>query len=153
MKIHDLIVQTITPHIDHRGHLIECWRTDKSNFNPEMMYISYSKPGVRRGAHLHRFQQDYFIFMGPGNFRVVVKDNRPDSPTYNEVDDFYVGENKPAYVIIPTDCWHGYQNVSNHTGMVINIPDKLYKGKNYSEPVDEVRCHWDEIYSWPEITD
>jgi dTDP-4-dehydrorhamnose 3,5-epimerase-like enzyme len=118
-----------------------------------MMYVSFSEPGVRRGAHLHKFQQDYFIFIGSGNFRVVVVDNRPESSTYKNCADFYVGENNPAAVIIPTDCWHGYQNVSSKMGMVINIPDKLYKGKNYSEPVDEVRCKWEEIYAWPEIVD
>jgi dTDP-4-dehydrorhamnose 3,5-epimerase-like enzyme len=153
MKIKDLIVQPITSHIDHRGYLIETFRKDKIDFDPQMMYISYSQPNVCRGAHLHIHQQDYFIFVGPANFRVVVVDNRPDSETYKEVDDFCVGENKPAYVIIPTNCWHGYKNISSCVGMVINIPDKLYKGLHYKDLVDEVRSPWDKIYEWPEITD
>lgn len=160
--------------MDHRGWLIEGWRSDdklfkpcrcncepkcdtefslKKQFRPEMLYLSYSKPNVRRGAHLHTTQQDYFIFLGPSNFRVVVKDNRSDSPTYNNVADFCVGENKPTAVLIPTNCWHGYENIGNAMGAVINIPDVLYKGENYSEPVDEVRKPWDELYTWPEIQD
>lgn len=153
MNIKDLIVQKIPAHIDHRGYLIEGWRSDSTNFKPEMMYVSYSNPKVRRGAHLHLYQEDYFVFLGPANFRVVVIDNRPDSSTYNDVDDFCVGVNNPAYVVVPTNCWHGYQNVSNETGMVINLPNKLYKGKNYQEKVDEVRCSWDKLYDWPGVQD
>ena len=153
MNIHDLIVQPLQANIDHRGYLIETFRKDKINFDPAMMYVSYSKPNIRRGAHLHHFQKDYFIFLGPANFRVVVIDNREDSPTYLKVDDFCVGENKPAYVVIPTNCWHGYENISDKTGMVINIPDQLYRGENYSEAVDEVRCVWSELYDWHEIND
>jgi len=151
--IKDLIIQKLTPHVDHRGYLIETFRKDKIDFDPTMMYVSYSKPNVRRGAHLHHYQQDYFIFIGPANFRVVVIDNRKESETYGEIADFYVGENNPAYVIIPTNCWHGYENVSDHLGMVINIPDKLYRGIDYKEPVDEVRECWSELYDWPEIRD
>ena len=153
MNIKDLIVQKMPVNIDHRGYLIEGWRSDLTNFQPQMMYVSYSQPKVRRGAHLHRLQMDYFVFLGPANFRVVVIDNRDFSSTYKEVDDFYVGANNPVYVVIPTGCWHGYQNVSNEIGMVINLPDKLYKGEQYKDPVDEVRCNWNEIYDWPEVKD
>lgn len=152
MNIHDLIVKPIHANVDHRGYLLEAFRKDKIDFDPAMMYISYSKPNVRRGAHLHHYQKDYFIFVGSGNFRVVVIDNRPESPTYLKIDDFYVGQNNPAFVIIPTHCWHGYENVSDVTGMVINIPDKLYRGYDYKEEVDEVRCNWNDLYEWTEIT-
>lgn len=151
--IDDLIIKPLKTNIDHRGRLIETWRTDQDDFRPEMMYISYSNPGVRRGAHLHLYQTDFFIFIGPGNFRVVVIDNRPDSQTYLDITNFYAGANNPTSVMIPPNCWHGYQNVSNELGMVINIPDKLYRGLNYSETVDEVRGSWTNLYSWPEIID
>jgi len=156
-NINGLIIKYLQPHLDHRGFLLEGWRKDYpefEDFNPEMLYVSYSEPGVRRGAHLHKFQRDYFIFIGPGNFRVVVMDGRASSSTYNDYIDICVGENKPAAIMIPTNCWHGYQNISSKPGMVLNIPDKLYKGLSYSDKeVDEVRKPWDLIYDWKEIQD
>jgi len=148
--IKDLVVKPLKNHIDNRGYLVEGWRSDFEElpeFKPEMLYVSYSRPNVRRGAHLHHYQRDYFLFMGPGNFYVVVIDNRPDSPTYKKVTRFFAGENNPKAVLIPTNCWHGYMNVSDKEGMVLNIPDKLYKGINYSDKeVDEVRMSWDSNY-------
>jgi len=157
LNIEGLIVKYLKNHIDHRGYLTECWREDDDlfeGFDPKMMYVSMSEPGVRRGAHMHIKQRDYFIFIGPGNFRVAIVDDRPNSSTYkNAIDNLYVGENNPAAIIIPTGCWHGYQNVSSKVGMVINIPDKLYRGFKYSEDVDEVRKPWDEFNLWKEIND
>jgi dTDP-4-dehydrorhamnose 3,5-epimerase len=49
------------------------------------------------------------------------------------------GEATPQSVLIPKGIVHGYRNVGDVDGMVINCPNRLYMGGGKSEPVDEIR--------------
>lgn len=140
-KIEDVLVRPIKKFVDERGWLAELWRTDNvtEEHTPVMTYISCTEPGVVRGPHEHVDQADYFCFIGPGNFKVYVWDNRPDSPTYNVAQTFVVGQDSPASVIIPKGVVHAYKNVSHIPGVVINCPNRLYRGQNYQDPIDEIR--------------
>jgi dTDP-4-dehydrorhamnose 3,5-epimerase len=42
-------------------------------------------------------------------------------------------------VVVPPGVVHGYKNISDRDGMVLNYPDKLYKGWGKKEEVDEIR--------------
>lgn len=140
-KIEDVIVRPIKKFVDERGWLAELWRTDQVDepTTPVMTYISSTEPGVVRGPHEHVDQTDYFCFLGPGNFKVRVWDNRPDSPTYNVMMTFVVGQDSPTSVIIPPGVAHAYKNVSHIPGIVINSPNRLYRGPHYKEEIDEIR--------------
>ena len=142
-KIEDVIVRPLRKFVDDRGWLAELWRTDQLNDGqinrPVMTYISSTEPGITRGPHEHVDQADYFCFLGPGNFKVYVWDNRPDSPTYNVKDTFVVGQDYPCAVVVPKGVVHAYKNVSHIPGIVINCPDQLYRGEGYKQPVDEIR--------------
>ena len=139
--IEGVVIRQITKHVDERGWLAELWRDDQvdDGWRPVMSYISETQPGVARGPHEHEEQTDYFCFLGPGNFKIYMWDNRPDSPTYNHKKVFVVGEDKPTVVVIPEGIVHAYENVSHIPGIVINCPNALYMREDYSEPVDEIR--------------
>ena len=126
---------------DERGILIETFRTDTlpGNIIPQMGYISYTKPGVARGPHGHKFQTDIFSFIGPGNFKVKLWDNRKDSKTYKNFMEITAGEDNPVTITVPPGIVHGYKNISEILAMVLNFPDKLYKGEGKKEDVDEIR--------------
>jgi dTDP-4-dehydrorhamnose 3,5-epimerase len=83
IKIAGVICRLLTIYADQRGWLAEIFRQDElaSEHFPMMAYISVTKPGVGRGPHAHRDQTDLFCFTGPGDFRVVLWDNRDESPT------------------------------------------------------------------------
>lgn len=144
-KIHDVLVKPITKHLDDRGWLAELWRTDQLDeaLRPVMTYISQTEPGVTRGPHEHVAQTDYFCFIGPGNFRVYLWDDREGSPTYNTYQTFVVGQDRPTLVTVPPGVVHAYRNVSHHPGVVINCPNALYAGEHYAEGVDEIRHEHD----------
>jgi dTDP-4-dehydrorhamnose 3,5-epimerase len=42
-------------------------------------------------------------------------------------------------VIIPAGVVHAYHNVGKIPGWVINLPNRLYAGKQRKEEVDEIR--------------
>lgn len=139
--IDGVIWKTLKKYHDSRGWLCELFRFDEvpEEFRPVMAYISATEPGVARGPHEHADQADYFCFLGPSDFKVFLWDNRPKSPTYGRRQVRIVGESDPAALIIPAGVVHAYRNVGSTQGITFNCPNRLYKGWNRAEPVDEIR--------------
>ncbi len=104
-----------------------------------MSYVSVTLPGKTRGPHEHIQQSDLFVFMGPGTFKLYLWDNRKNSPTYQEKMELEGGEDNPLAVIVPPGVVHGYKCISDNPAWCINLPDKLYKGNNKNEEIDEIR--------------
>ena len=135
----DLVIKPIIRYQDERGWLAEVYRSDEISFAPQMAYASYTKFGVKRGPHEHRFQSDYFVFLGPGDFDLYLWDNRQDSINFGEHLKITVGESNPCLVIVPPGIVHGYQAISEIGAFSLNLPDKLYKGEKKQAEVDEIR--------------
>jgi len=103
-------------------------------------------PGVVKAWHYHKRQTDNFAVVH-GMMKVVLYDNRPDSPTHGEVNEFFMGIHNPLLVQIPPLVLHGFKCIGETEGIVVNIPTTLY---NYKAP-DEHRIdpHSKEIpYDW-----
>lgn len=134
-------IRPLKKHRDDRGWLMELFRADEveSRVMPAMSYVSETLPGVTRGPHEHVKQTDYFCFLGPSTFRVVLWDNRPNSSSYWVRQEVLVGEENPCVVVVPEGIVHAYCNVGKKPGWVINCPNKLYAGKGRQECVDEIR--------------
>ncbi|NCD00892.1 dTDP-4-dehydrorhamnose 3,5-epimerase [bacterium] len=142
--IKEVVIKNLKKYEDERGWLTEIWRNDELDFNPVMSYVSVTKQGVSRGPHEHVNQSDCFVFLGPGNFDLYLWDRREDSETFKNHEKITVGEDNPCLVIVPPGVVHGYKCVSDIPAMSINLPDKLYKGKNKEEEIDEIRWEDDE---------
>lgn len=142
--IHGVIIKQITKNNDDRGWLAEVFRRDELDFDPVMSYVSLTNPGVIRGPHEHAAQSDCFIFLGPGTFRLYLWDRRENSSTKGEAVELEVGENNPTLVTVPPGVVHGYKCISDVPALSINMPDKLYKGINKAQAVDEIRWEKDE---------
>lgn len=140
-EIHDVVVRPIKKYFDDRGWLGELFRHDDlvDEFFPQMSYISVTKPGGKRGPHEHVEQADLFCFVGPSNFNLRLWDNRTDSPTFRHMMSIVVGQDDPQAVVVPKGVVHGYKNVGDVDGMVINCPNRLYMGEGRQKPVDEIR--------------
>jgi dTDP-4-dehydrorhamnose 3,5-epimerase len=140
-EIEGVIIEKLNKFYDERGFLVETFRIDNlpKKIRPMMSYISYTKPGIARGPHEHKNQTDVFCFIGPGSFRVNLWDNRENSGSYGNCMEVIGGDNNLITVIVPPGVVHGYKNISKDYGMVLNFPDKLYKGWDKKEEVDEIR--------------
>ncbi len=142
VEISGVKIEKLIKNVDERGFLIETFRQDTlpDNLKPQMSYVSYTEPGIARGPHEHIEQTDIFAFIGPGNFRIQLWDNREKSKTYGNSMIFFGGDDNPILVVVPPGVVHGYKNVSRSVrGMVLNYPDRLFKGRGKREAVDEVR--------------
>jgi dTDP-4-dehydrorhamnose 3,5-epimerase len=134
-------VTTFKKFVDERGWLAEIFRHDEMapEFHPAMSYISVTNPGVLRGPHEHVDQADLFAWVGPGDFKLTLWDNRSDSPTYRNRMELFLGVNNPGSVLVPKGVVHCYRCVSHEPGWVINCPNRLFAGEGKREPIDEIR--------------
>lgn len=137
--IEGVVIKELKKYEDERGWLAEVYRSDELDYKPAMAYVSVTRPGVIRGPHEHSKQSDCFVFLGPGDFELNLWDRRKKSITFREHMKFEVGEKNPALVIVPPKVAHGYKCISEKEAVCINLPDKLYRGENKKEEVDEIR--------------
>lgn len=132
---------------DERGFLMEMLRSDDEEFDRfGQVYLTATYPGVIKGWHMHRRQDDYVVCVR-GMIKLVLYDARDDSPTKGEVSELFPGESNPILVRIPRGVHHGWKCISEHEALVVNVPNELY---DYDEP-DEHRLPYDteEIpYDW-----
>lgn len=140
-QIKGVVIRRLAKAPDSRGWLAEIFRNDEleREFFPAMSYISSTNPGVIRGPHEHLEQADLFCFIGPSNFKLRLWDNRKDSTTFRCVMTIVVGQENPSSVLVPAGVVHAYQNVGDTEGVVINCPNRLYRGAGRREEVDEIR--------------
>ena len=123
-EIEGIIIKPLTKFSDERGFLVETFRIDDllGGLKPAMSYISSTKPGLSRGPHEHKNQTDIFYFIGPGNFKIKLWDNRKGSKTFGCFMEIVGGEDNPIRVIVPPGIVHGYKNISKKIdGIVLNL--------------------------------
>ncbi|NPV08840.1 MAG: dTDP-4-dehydrorhamnose 3,5-epimerase family protein [Anaerolineae bacterium] len=132
---------------DERGYLMEMLRSDWPEFDRfGQVYVTAVYPGVVKGWHYHRKQDDHFICVS-GMAKVVLYDAREGSPTQGTINEFFIGERNPMLVKIPRGVYHGFKGIGESLTLIVNVPTELY---NYDDP-DEYRlpAHTSEIpYDW-----
>ena len=130
-------IKRLKPNADERGYLQEILRSDEDFFEEfGQIYVSLNYPGVVRAWHYHK-KQDDFITVVKGMAKIVLYDQREDSPTKGEVDEFFVGEHNPILIRIPRLVMHGYKTIGAEACLLINLPTNCYK----REEPDEHRIH------------
>jgi dTDP-4-dehydrorhamnose 3,5-epimerase len=132
---------------DERGWLMEILRSDDNVFEKfGQVYFTSAYPGIVKGWHLHKKQIDNFVCVN-GMVKVVLYDVRENSPTHNELNEFFIGEKNPMLISIPPFIYHGFKAIGTENALCINVSTNPY---NYEEP-DEFRLKsdTDEIpYIW-----
>jgi dTDP-4-dehydrorhamnose 3,5-epimerase len=122
---------------DERGFLMEILRSDDVFFKKfGQLYLTVVYPGVVKGWHYHKRQTDHFCVV-KGMVKVVLYDQRSESKTTKEVNEFFIGQNNPVLLVIPPYVLHGMKGIGNEPGYLINCPSETY---DYNNP-DEFRVH------------
>ncbi len=132
---------------DERGHLMEILRRDDPFFTAfGQVYLTTTYPGVVKAWHCHARQDDHVCCIR-GVIKLVLYDDRPDSPTLGALQELFIGESQPLLVRIPNGVWHGWKGVGTEEAFIINCPSEPYE---YAHP-DELRRPWDDPaipYDW-----
>jgi dTDP-4-dehydrorhamnose 3,5-epimerase len=132
---------------DERGRLMDMLRADDKLFIKfGQVYMTTVYPGVVKAWHYHKKQHDSFVVVR-GMLKLVLFDNRDNSPTKGLINEFFMGDHQQILVQIPPMVYHGFKGISVDETIVINLPTEVY---NYAEP-DEFRipAHTTDIpYDW-----
>ncbi len=120
---------------DERGFVLEILRSDDSFYKKfGQAYLSVVYPAIVKGWHFHKIQTDHFAVI-KGMAKVVLFDQRQDSKTFGELNEFFIGELNPVLLVIPPLVVHGMKGIGNKPAYLINCPTEVY---NYDKP-DEYR--------------
>ncbi len=145
--IEGVMVRGLDPIPDERGWLIEILRSDWDEYDEfGQVYMTACYPGVVKGWHYHKNQDDHFVCIR-GMAKVVLYDAREGSATQGTVNEFFMGERDFKLVKIPRSVYHGFKAVGGEEAWILNVPTRLY---DYDDP-DEYRLPYDteEIpYDW-----
>ncbi len=150
--IEGVIIKELVTHGDERGFFREIVRSTDDFFTEGFGQWSHSMmfPGVAKAWHIHHKQVDWW-YVPIGALKVVLHDARPDSPTYRQTMELFLGENVPAKVLrIPPGVAHGCKCISGPAHLFY-VTSRVY------DPEDEGRIPYDDPaigYDWlrgPEI--
>ena len=132
---------------DERGNLMEIMRCDDPEFIKfGQVYMTTVYPGVVKGWHYHKKQTDSFCVLR-GMIKLVLFDQRSNSSTSGEINEFFLGVHNPMMVQISPGVMHGFKCIGENEAIIINLVTEPY---NYEEP-DEFRVppYDDSIpYNW-----
>ena len=138
--IKDVKVIELTVHEDDRGYLMEIARHAD---DPEphgivhqfgqVYLVGDPARGAIRAFHKHNELWDWFC-ISHGSAKFVLKDDRPDSPTYEEMMTIIASERKPRLIVVPPGVYHGWMSLEDDTQMV-STASHTYNREN----PDEVR--------------
>ncbi len=125
-------VRLAITHPDDRGDLCEVFSTAWGFDDEPMVYAYFAsvRPGKTKGWVKHLLQADR-LFMALGSFRVVLYDDRPDSPTYQKLNVLNFSDRKRGLVRIPPGVFHAVQNVGHEDAHFVNSPTRAY---NHAQP-------------------
>lgn len=143
--IEGLQVVSLVAHMDDRGYLIEILRAIDPHFAKfgQVYFVGDMVRGTIRAFHKHEIMWDWF-FISHGSAKFAFMDDRPDSPTYKEVQTVVIGQQKPVVIAVPPGVFHGWMSLEDDTQMV-SIASEVYNREN----PDEVRVPPDSFgYVW-----
>jgi dTDP-4-dehydrorhamnose 3,5-epimerase len=122
-----VFLQRLAPLADHRGSLMRVLDAREAFWIEPIVY-AYEvmiRPGRIKGWGMHEHQTDRY-FLGNGHVRVVLYDGRPESASYERIEQFFFTESTPGLLAIPPGVWHADQNWGETVARLLNFPTRPY---------------------------
>lgn len=105
---------------DERGMILKMLRNDDLVFKEfGEIYFSIIFPGVVKGWHIHKKMTLNYAVVS-GSIKLVLYDNREDSPTKGEVQEIFLGRENYKLVTIPPMVWNGFKGIGTESAIVAN---------------------------------
>jgi dTDP-4-dehydrorhamnose 3,5-epimerase len=76
-------------------------------------------------------EHDDRIFVSRGELKVVLYDDRADSPTHGMVNEIHRSEYHRSIMVIPAFVFHAHQNIGDRDVALISMPTRAY---NHGDP-------------------
>ena len=143
--IDGVLVHPLKKISDERGKIMHMLRADDPHFiGFGEIYFSVVYPGVVKGWHLHqKMTLNYAVVMGM--VKLVLYDERPESPTRSELMEIFIGDDNYQLVKIPPLVWNGFKGIGTIPAIVANCAS-LPHDKNEISRLDPFTNHIP--YNW-----
>jgi len=98
-------------------------RSDSENFKQfGEIYFSCVFPGIVKGWHIHNIMTLNYA-VPYGHVKLVLYDDRKDSPTKEQIQEIFLGPDNYCLVTIPPMIWNGFKGYGNEMAIVANLSD------------------------------
>lgn len=106
--------------LDERGKIMHMLRSDAPHFLQfGEIYFSFVHSGAIKGWHIHKkMTLNYAVPVG--KIKLVLYDDRKDSPTYGELMEIFTGPENYQLITIPPLVWNGVKGVAETTSIIAN---------------------------------
>ena len=126
---------------DERGKIMHMLRCDDPYFERfGEIYFSVVYPGVVKAWHLHKeMVLNYAVVVGM--IKLVLYDDRLDSPTRGELMELFIGQDNYQLVKVPPLVWNGFKGIGGTPAIVANCatiphqPDEIVRKDPFSPDV------------------
>lgn len=106
--------------LDERGKIMHMLRCDAEDFlGFGEIYFSCVHPGAIKGWHIHK-KMTLNYAVPHGNIKIVLYDDRPDSPTHGEIQEIFLGPDNYCLVTVPPMVWNGFKGIGSEMAIVAN---------------------------------
>ena len=105
---------------DERGTVMHMLKSTDSVFTQFVeIYFSVVYPEVVKAWHIHtKMTLNYAVPIGKIKF--VLYDERPNSPTFGEIQELFIGEDNYCLVTVPPNIWNGFKGCGTEMALVAN---------------------------------
>lgn len=121
--ISGVIVQPLKQIEDERGKVMHMLKKDSEFFTGfGEVYFSLIHCGKIKAWKRH-FKMTQHFAVPVGKVKVVIYDERKDSPTYQEVQELELGDGNYSLIRIPPLLWYGFKGIFPGTSLIANCAD------------------------------
>lgn len=144
--IHDVAVRRLEQLPDERGKIMHMLRADDPWFERfGEIYFSVVYPGAIKGWHLHRRMTLNYAVVA-GMIKLVMYDDREESPTHGEIQELFIGGENYQLVTIPPRVWNGFKCIGTQMAIVANCATEPHDPNEISRMspfTDQIPYNWD----------
>jgi dTDP-4-dehydrorhamnose 3,5-epimerase len=121
----------VNTQVDERGSICEIFNPAWNFHEAPLVYVYQMtiRPNHVKGWVVH-YEQDDRIFLSQGSIKIVLYDDRPQSPTYRMINEIYMSEYRRGLIIFPHHVYHAIQNIGDKDALLLNMPTKPYNHEN-----------------------
>lgn len=118
--IDGVIVTPLKQFFDERGKVMHMLREDSPVFSRfGEIYFSCTFPGVVKAWHLHSHMTlNYAVVFG--QIKCVLFDDRKSSPTFGQLDEYFMSPENYYLLTVPPLVWNGWKGVGTSDAIVAN---------------------------------
>ena len=115
------VIQTSLKQIqDERGKVMHMLRSTDPHFEKfGEVYFSWINPKIIKAWYKHKEMHVNFA-VPVGSIKVVLYDDRPESLTFGEINEFLMNPENYYLLHIPNGVWYGFKAIGDQSALIVN---------------------------------